>query len=79
MQNTSAIVFQSMIDQLTCPDVTIKEKKFLNNSIWYQVELSLRSAEWLRQHRKKTWIELSEFSFLVHERMFTLLSLKWAE
>lgn len=74
-------MFRSMIKQ---PDFQVDRQVQWAGATWYIVNCSLRTADWVRTQDKELWDRcydhagVDPLSFEIHEKLYTLLALKWS-
>jgi hypothetical protein len=72
-----------MINDLTLPNVELLASAEVDGKIWYTVQLSMPTREWLVEQNPDQWHENAGDKtwkrnwFDVHESLYTMLMLKW--
>ena len=67
------------------PDFQVDRQVQWAGATWYIVNCSLRTADWVRTQDKELWRrhldhtwDVDPLSFEMHEKLYTLLALKWS-
>lgn len=74
-------MFRSMTKR---PDFQVDRQVQWAGATWYIVNCSLRTADWVRTQDKELWDRcydhagVDPLSFEIHEKLYTLLALKWS-
>lgn len=75
-------MFRSMTKR---PDFQVDRQVQWADATWYTVSCSSRTADWVRTQDKELWRrhldyawDVDPLSFEMHEKLYTLLALKWS-
>lgn len=67
------------------PHVKIQDKGVVDGEIWYTVYCSYEASQWIRRQSRTLWYEhingkwdVIHNTFDVHEKLYTMLALKWS-
>ena len=82
-RNIGKSIINQMVQQLTQPSIKELDQAIVDGETWHTVKLNIPTAHWLREQDQTLWHEHSGYSlaaqnaFDVHEKLYTLMALKW--
>ena len=67
------------------PNFKIHDQSIVDGDTWYTVSCSRESSQWLRSQNRESWHEhinnkwdVIHNTFDIHEKLYTMLALKWS-